>query len=66
MRIRSLAFLLPTVFAACATIDPLARDPEQPTPEEQDLDEYVNGLPELEIPPAQAKTEVACEGQCPP
>lgn len=66
MRTLPLALLLPTVFAACATIDPLALDEDRPTPEEQDVDGFVSGLPDLDIAAAQAKTEVPCESQCPP
>jgi thiol-activated cytolysin len=51
--------VFPLLAAACATLETV------PDVELQDLDAYLRGLPELTVPPVQAKTEVSCEGQCP-
>ncbi|MBM4374338.1 MAG: thiol-activated cytolysin family protein [Deltaproteobacteria bacterium] len=62
MRTRPLFFFLvaPLLAAACTTVAPLQLEAEA-----EDVDAYVGSLPQLEVPPAQPKTEVACEGQCP-
>lgn len=59
MRPTLLGLLAAASIAACVV-------EESPLLLDEDLDAYVTGLPDLEIPPAQAKTEIECDSECPP